>query len=215
MGNFFIQNKKVTAKKYLQFIRNTDRGHSVWCQEVDEPRRHSHSVDNSGRPDDPVLGVSWYDAHAYCAYVGGRLPTAEEWERVVMGKSGNLFPWGDYEDPLESEIALKSFLEKKNDEKHELIKSMWIHGPEWTSSKGWDNDKDTRILKGLPSVVLLGENKMLDRKSYFSYLSTLRQPTEPKKKLKDARFRCVFDHQPTYLEQIFKSSGRMTAKSIE
>ena len=31
----------------------------------------------------PVTGVDWWDAHAYAAWKGGRLPTLREWLAVV------------------------------------------------------------------------------------------------------------------------------------
>jgi hypothetical protein len=47
-----------------------------------------------GQGDQPVVGVSWYEASAYARWVGKDLPTAEQWWRAALGNDGRVFPWG-------------------------------------------------------------------------------------------------------------------------
>lgn len=77
---------EVTTKDYAKFIEVT--------QPSLAPKGWS-SLDLSKHGNRPVVGVTWDDAVAYCAWVGKRLPTEAEWEKGARGTDGRQYPWGD------------------------------------------------------------------------------------------------------------------------
>lgn len=47
----------------------------------------------------PIVNITIAQARSFAMRVGKRLPTPLEWERAARGVNGNLYPWGDAEDP--------------------------------------------------------------------------------------------------------------------
>ena len=88
LSSYYIDLYEVTQAKYMQFMKATRRP---------SPTIPVFAEDLSliMKPDLPVVGVSWEDAKAYCAWLGKRLPTEAEWEKAARGDRGFKWPWGN------------------------------------------------------------------------------------------------------------------------
>ncbi|MCK5690181.1 SUMF1/EgtB/PvdO family nonheme iron enzyme [Myxococcota bacterium] len=52
------------------------------------------------RLDHPINYVDWFQATAFCAWAGGRLPSESEWEYTARSEGQDIiYPWGDTPDP--------------------------------------------------------------------------------------------------------------------
>jgi formylglycine-generating enzyme required for sulfatase activity len=80
----------------------TNREYRIFAEQTQAPVPPFWSEAMFSDPDQPVVGVTWHDATAYCGWLSQRsaktfrLPSEAEWERAARGKrEGALYPWGD------------------------------------------------------------------------------------------------------------------------
>ena len=75
---FYIDKYEVTNRRFRKFFAPVNR----YAGSFEEP-------------DQPVVGVTWFQARDYCARVSRRLPTEVEWEKAARGSDGRIYPWGN------------------------------------------------------------------------------------------------------------------------
>jgi formylglycine-generating enzyme required for sulfatase activity len=114
---YAIARYLVTNAEYLHFIQ--DRGYKeqrwwtaqgvAYQQRCSATRPYKWKVKPFHRPNQPVIGTSWYEAMAYCIWLTEqghtqgwlapyehiRLPTSLEWERAARHTDRRRYPWGN------------------------------------------------------------------------------------------------------------------------
>ncbi len=106
---FEMAKYPLTNAQFLKFIQEAGYkcdewwidggGWVVWEEQGwQEPRFWKDSQWN--QPDHPVVGVSWYEAIAFCLWLSDAtgenitLPTEQQWQRAAQGNDHRTYPWG-------------------------------------------------------------------------------------------------------------------------
>jgi len=112
---FFISDAETTNAQFAEFVKATGyqtiaekngwslasgEGDGEWEWKLVEGACWRHPFGPKGPaasqlPDHPVTQICGEDARAYCRWIGGRLPTLDEWEAAARAGKSTLYPWGN------------------------------------------------------------------------------------------------------------------------
>ena len=196
LSPFWIAKHPVTNSQYRRFLEANPgyRKPAFWGEESFNPGPQ------------PVVGVSWEDAVAYCNWSGLVLPTEAQWEATARGADGRRYPWGD-EDPTPEHANFAALVGKTTPVgsypagagpygTHDMIGNVaeWcadVLDPE-AYSKLHDRHADPLISSGEPSFRVLRGGSWLDSAHHLP--AALRNRYWARLRRRFIGFRCASPH---------------------
>jgi formylglycine-generating enzyme len=189
LGGFYIDIYEVTNIKYKEYVYET---------KAKRPKGWKKNDFNSNQQ--PVVGVSWEEALAYCKWNGKRLPTEAEWEKAGRGKRPVKYPWGNsppdseklnYNEEKKKTMPVGSYEKGKSDYGvYDLSGNVseWVHDwhfPEYYLFSPKENPQGPK--KGQYKVIRGG-----NWRNTVAYIDlTYRNATTPRSRNTGLGFRCA------------------------
>ncbi len=188
IGKFLVTNEQFS--RYLAENPSSPRP-AFW----DDPRFN--------QPRLPVVGLSWEEAAAYCAWAGLELPTEAQWEAAARGLDRRAFPWGagfptphhaNFDETNGGTTPVGTYLAGIGPYgTHDQAGNVW----EWCADP-WAADAFKRmqdrqrdpVASGAPSVRSLRGGSWLDPAAFLT--ATRREKGSAGRRLNNQGFRCVW-----------------------
>ena len=173
---FWIDRYEVTNEQYAEHLKATGVQEPAYWNKND--RFHS----GEKFPRHPVVGISWFEANAFCEVKGKRLPTEAEWEKAARGgREGQSFPWGDAPDRTRANyegqgtLPVGSF--PPNDYGlFDMIGNVWEWAADWFDPRYYERSSEAnplgpesskeKVLRGGSWVDGIGPNRVAHRHWY-------------------------------------------------
>jgi formylglycine-generating enzyme required for sulfatase activity len=109
LSDFWIYSTKVTNQQFAQCVKAgactapdaavspgyKSLGLGAKPEKTSPDMKDNPGFDQPASADEPIVGVTYDQASAYCDFVHARLPTEAEWEKTARGPDGKVYPWGD------------------------------------------------------------------------------------------------------------------------
>ena len=109
LPTYWIGKTEVTNAQFRPFVEGdgyTNRAYWTeagwaWRQQIKLTQPYSWNDPMWNGPTYPVVGVTWFEAVAYCRWLSAqigvtvRLPSEAEWEKAARGPDGRIWPWGN------------------------------------------------------------------------------------------------------------------------
>lgn len=90
LDGYFIYRNEVSNGLYKQCVAAGQCSDPTMFE--DGPSTHYNDPEYANNP---VVGVTWQQAGAFCTWAEARLPTEAEWEKTARGENGDTYPWGE------------------------------------------------------------------------------------------------------------------------
>jgi tRNA A-37 threonylcarbamoyl transferase component Bud32/dienelactone hydrolase len=175
IADFFLDRLEVTNREYQQFVDSGGyQRRELWTHPLVENGQSltweaagARFVDRTGRPgpstweggrhprdqaEHPVAGVSWYEAAAYAAFRGKRLPNVFEWARAArFAAAGAIIPASNISLVRDGSAPVGSFpgiggagaMDLAGNVREWVFNESIVRGGRYVLGGGWDDPSYT------------------------------------------------------------------------